>query len=227
MELGPDKELYCDPSGGGDCSHTHTQRSPSPSMLQQYAVTAQDASFTETISTTSSAMGFAGPGHVNFGVQEQKYRPGLHSQAQFPTTYQLQSHTSQVTASNQMYPNAGQNLPQWFPSTFIKQEEPTPSNCQRSSNMQPQAIFQHAFGAGASSVPQMLLPNEQVYSTSNGVASVIVIDPDIPELRKREENSNSLPVLDGEFLDFVEHLDAERNVMQTPQYTQIMARNQI
>ena len=48
---------------------------------------------------------------------------------------------------------------------------------------------------------------------------MIVIDPDIPELRKREENSNSLPVLDGEFLDFVEHLDAERNVMQTPQYT--------
>jgi len=40
---------------------------------------------------------------------------------------------------------------------------------------------------------------EQVYSTSNGVASVIVIDPDIPELRKREENSNSLPVLDEEF----------------------------
>ena len=94
-------------------------------MLQQYAVTAQDASFTETISTTSSAMGFAGPGHVNFGVQEQKCRPGLHSQAQFPTTYQLQSHTSQVTASNQMYPNAEQNLPQWFPSTFIKQEDPS------------------------------------------------------------------------------------------------------
>jgi len=116
-------------------------------MLQQYAVTAQDASFTEAISTTSRPMGFAGPGHVNFGVQEQKFRPGLHSQARFPTTYQLQNHTSQVTASNQMYPNAEQNLPQWFPSTFIKQEEPTPSNCQRSSNMQPQAIFQHAFGA--------------------------------------------------------------------------------
>jgi len=45
----------------------------------------------------------------------------------------------------------------------------------------------------------MLLSNDQVYSTSNGVASVIVIDPDIPELMKREENSNSLPVLDGEF----------------------------
>ena len=94
-------------------------------MLQQYAVTAQDASLTEAISTTSSAMGFAGPGHVNFGVQEQKYRPGLHGQAQFPTTHQLQSHTSQVTASNQMYPNAEQNLPQWFPSTFIKQEDPS------------------------------------------------------------------------------------------------------
>jgi len=203
------------------------QSSPSPSMLQQYAVTAQDASFTEAISTTSRLMGFAGPGHVNFGVQEQKYRPGLHSQAQFPTTHQFQSHTSQVTASNQMYPNAGQNLPQWFPSTFIKQEEPTPSNCQRSSNMQPQANFQRAFGAGTSSVPQMSPPNERVYSTSNGVASVIVIDPDIPELRRREENSNSLPVLDGEFLDFIEQLDAERNVMQTPQYTHFMAGNQI
>jgi len=56
------------------------QSSPSPSMLQQYAVTAQDASFTKTISTTSSAMGFAGLGHVNFGVQEQKYHPGLHNQ---------------------------------------------------------------------------------------------------------------------------------------------------
>jgi len=44
---------------------------------------------------------------------------------------------------------------------------------------------------------------------------------------KREENSNSLPVLDGEFLDFIEHLDAKRNVMQIPQYTHFMARNQI
>jgi len=43
------------------------QSSPSPSMLQ-------------TISTTSSVMGFAGLGHVNLGVQEPKYRPGLHSQ---------------------------------------------------------------------------------------------------------------------------------------------------
>jgi len=73
----------------------------------------------------------------------------------------------------------------------------------------------------------MLPPNKRVYSTSNGVASVIVIDPDIPELRRREENSNSLPVLDGEFLDFIEQLDAERNVMQTPQYTHFMAGNQI
>jgi len=41
------------------------QSSPSPSMLQQYTVTAQDASFTEAISITSSATGFTGPGHVN------------------------------------------------------------------------------------------------------------------------------------------------------------------
>ena len=200
------------------------QSSPAPSIpQQQYTTFGQATTAAETIS-------FATPTGSNRGYPELQNEPGTHRQEDTMTVCQLQnsfSRTQQTTAADQMFRDASETLSDWNPRTvtqFIKQE-PTTSSCYgnvQSVSMSSQgSAQQHSFVNGTEilSPIQLSLPNLPGVPNSTGLASVVVIDDKNSATNRSGMTSNSLPVLSGDVLEFIEQLEVGGVTMQMPQYS--------
>ena len=146
------------------------------------------------------------------------------------TACQLQnsfSRTQQTTAADQMFRDASEMLSDWNPhavTQFIKQE-PTTSSCYgnvQSVSMSSQGSAQQPSfvnGAEILSPIQLSLPNLPGVPNSTGLASVVVIDDKNSATNRSGMTSNSLPVLSGDVLEFIEQLEVGGVTMQMPQYS--------
>lgn len=221
------------------------QSSPAPSVLQQcvqsspassipqqqYTTFGQATPVTETISfTTPTTNGDTGSNRMNRGYPERQSEPGTYRQEDTMTASQLQnsfSRTQQMTTADQMFHDASEMLSDWNPRTvtqFIKQE-PTTSSCYgnvQSVSMSSQAsAHQHSFVNGTETLSpiQLSLPNLPGVPNSTGVASVVVIDDKNSATNRSGMTSNSLPVLSGDVLEFIEQLEVGGGMMQMPHYS--------
>lgn len=208
----------------------YVQSSPTPFIpQQQYTTFGQATTVAETISfATPTKNEVTGSNHINRGYPECQSEPGTHRQEDTMTACQLQnsfSQTQQTTAADQMFRDASEMLSDWNPramTQFIKQE-PTTSSCYgnvQSVSMSSQASAQqHSFVDGTEilSPIQLSLPNLPGVPNSTGVASVVVIDDKNSATNRSGMTSNSLPVLSGDVLEFIEQLEVGGSVM--PQYS--------
>ena len=208
------------------------QSSPAPSIpQQQYTTFGQATPVTETISfTTPTANGVTESNRMNRGYPERQSEPGTYCQEDTMTASQLQnsfSRTQQMTTADQMFHDASEMLSDWNPRTvtqFIKQE-PTTSSCYgnvQSVSMSSQASAQqHSFVNGTETLSpiQLSLPNLPGVPNSTGVASVVVIDDKNSATNRSGMTSNSLPVLSGDVLEFIEQLEVGGGMMQMPHYS--------
>ena len=213
------------------CSPTTSilqQSTPAPSLLQQSSPTPSIPQEQQQYGAFAQATTIAGA--VPFTTSSTNEVTGIHSPEGIMTPCQLQSSFSSTqctTAANQILCDASEMLPDWNPhamSQFIK-EEPATSSCYgnvQSVNMSSCAdAQQHSFVNGTEILPpiQLSLPNLPGVPVSSGVASVIVIDDDTSATNRSGMTSNSLPVLSGDVLDFIEHLEVGGSTMQMPQYS--------
>ena len=208
------------------------QSSPAPSIpQQQYTTFGQATPVTETISfTTPTANGDTESNRMNRGYPERQSEPGTYRQEDTMTASQLQnsfSRTQQMTTADQMFRDASEMLSDWNPRTvtqFIKQE-PTTSSCYgnvQSVSMSSQASAQqHSFVNGTETLSpiQLSLPNLPGVPNSTGVASVVIIDDKNSATNRSGMTSNSLPVLSGDVLEFIEQLEVGGGMMQMPHYS--------
>ena len=215
----------------------YVQTSPAPSVLQQYVQSSPAPSIPQQQYTTfgqattaAETISFATPTGSNRGYPELQNEPGTHRQEDTMTVCQLQnsfSRTQQTTAADQMFRDASEMLSDWNPhavTQFIKQE-PTTSSCYgnvQSVSMSSQASAQqHGFVNGTEilSPIQLSLPNLPGVPNSTGLASVVVIDDKNSATNRSGMTSNSLPVLSGDVLEFIEQLEVGGVTMQMPQYS--------
>ena len=167
---------------------------------------------------------------MNRGYPERQSEPGTYRQEDTMTASQLQnsfSRTQQMTTADQMFRDASEMLSDWNPRTvtqFIKQE-PTTSSCYgnvQSVSMSSQASAQqHSFVNGTETLSpiQLSLPNLPGVPNSTGVASVVIIDDKNSATNRSGMTSNSLPVLSGDVLEFIEQLEVGGGMMQMPHYS--------
>lgn len=202
------------------CSPTILQQSsPTPSILQQSSPTPSIPQDQQQYGAFAQATTIAGT--VPFTTSSTN----VHSPEGMMTPCQLQSSFSSTQhTANQTVRDASEMLSDWNPhvmSQFVKQE-PATSSCYgnvQSVNMSSRAdAQQHSFVNGTEISPpiQLSLPNLPGIPVSSGVASVIVIDDDTSATNR---SGNSLPVLSGDVLDFIEQLEVGGSQMQMPQYS--------